>query len=128
MDCFKPNWPDIEEHLDSVMQTAQIALKLNEASVSGAVKKFIQHKVHQLANVKNYKGRVCDLIYHHVLENSQGTFLWEAVVCRGLDGTSSKLVFKKLKEFPPGLDTLYSRMHDQVLKSGDAGLCKNISI
>jgi hypothetical protein len=40
------NWPDIEEHLDTI-QTASISLELSEASVSEAESIFIQHKISQ---------------------------------------------------------------------------------
>ena len=120
------NWPDTEEHLDTASQTAPISLELNEASVSDAVRKFIQHKVDQLTKVKKYKDEVRDIVSGHMLGNSQGTFLWVALVCQDLSRTSRRHVLKKLNELPPGLDALYCRMIDQVRKSEDAELCKRI--
>ncbi|KAL4767096.1 NACHT domain-containing protein [Aspergillus nidulans var. acristatus] len=120
------NWPNIEERLDGATQIAPISLELNETSVSEAVHKFIRHKVHQLAEVKKYNGEIRDTVHRYLSSNSQGTFLWVALVCQDLDRTSRRHVLKKLKEFPPGLDALYGRMIDQVRKSEDAGLCKRI--
>ncbi|EPS29057.1 hypothetical protein PDE_04004 [Penicillium oxalicum 114-2] len=120
------NWPDIEERLDTATQTAPISLELNEASVSDAVRKFIQYKVDQLSKVKKYKDEVRDIVCGHLLGNSQGTFLWVALACQNLNRTSRRHVLKKLKELPPGLDALYGRMIDQVRKSEDAELCKRI--
>jgi hypothetical protein len=120
------NWPDIEERLDTATQTAPISLELNEASVSDAVRKFIQYKVDQLSKVKKYKDELRDIVCGHLLGNSQGTFLWVALACQNLNRTPRRHVLKKLKELPPGLDALYGRMIDQVRKSEDAELCKRI--
>ncbi|CAI7622343.1 unnamed protein product [Penicillium manginii] len=120
------NWPDIEERLDAATQRAPISLELNEASVSDAVRKFIRHKVQQLTKVKNYSDEIRDAVYRHLYSNSQGTFLWVALVCQDLQRTLRLHVLRRLKAFPPGLDALYGRMIDQVRKSEDADLCKQI--
>ncbi|KGO53504.1 hypothetical protein PEX2_061120 [Penicillium expansum] len=119
------NWPDIEERLDNT-QTALISLEINEVCVSEAVNKFIQHKVHYLAKVKKYSDETRDTICLHLSSNSQGTFLWVALVCQDLDRTSRRHALKKLEAFPPGLNALYSRMIDQVRNSEDAEPCKQI--
>ena len=119
------NWPDIEERLDTTY-TAPISLELNEASVSEAVSKFIQHKVHYLAKVKKYSDETRDMICRHLSSNSQGTFLWVALACQDLDRTSRRHALRKLNAFPPGLNALYNRMIDQVRNSEDAESCKRI--
>ncbi|CAG7915452.1 unnamed protein product [Penicillium olsonii] len=119
------NWPDIEERLDTT-HTAPISLELNEASVSEAVSKFIQHKVHYLAKVKKHSDETRDKICRHLSSNSQGTFLWVALVCQDLDRTSRRHALAKLEAFPPGLNALYGRMIDQVRNSEDAESCKRI--
>jgi hypothetical protein len=85
--CPKVKWvvssrnrPDIEERLDTT-QTASILLELNKESVSKAVNKFIQHKVHYLAKAKKYSDGTRDTIYRYLSSNSQDTFLWVALVC-----------------------------------------------
>ncbi|KAJ5456081.1 uncharacterized protein N7458_004345 [Penicillium daleae] len=120
------NWPEIEERLDTATRIAQISLELNEVSVSEAVKNFIQHKVRLLARVKKYGDETRDTICRHLSSNSQGTFLWVALVCQDLDRTSRRHALKKLEAFPPGLNALYGRMIDLVRKSEDAKLCKRI--
>jgi hypothetical protein len=119
------NWPEIEERLNTT-ETTPISLELNKASVSEAVSRFIQHKVHYLAKVKKYSDETRDTICRHLSSNSQGTFLWVALVCQDLDRTSRRHALKKLETFPPGLNALYSRMIDQVRNSEDAELCKRI--
>ena len=119
------NWANIEERLDTT-HTAPISLELNEASVSEAVSKFIQHKVHYLSKVKNYSDETRDTICRHLSSNSQGTFLWVALVCHNLDRTSRRHAVRELEAFPPGLNALYGRMIDQVCNSEDAEPCKRI--
>jgi hypothetical protein len=120
------NWLEIIERLDIATHIAPISLELNEASVSEAVNKFIQHKVCSLAKVKRYKDNIRDTICRHLSLNSQGTFLWVALVCQNLDRTLPRHAVKKLGAFPPGLNALYGRMIDHVRKSEDAELCKQI--
>jgi hypothetical protein len=117
---------DIIELLDSATQVDPISLELNEASVSEAVNAFIQHKVDELAKKKSYTPETKDEVYHHLVSNSQGTFLWVALVWKNLYQTPPWHVRKKLKMFPPGLDALYHRMMGQVRESEDAELCKQI--
>ncbi|KAJ5559388.1 hypothetical protein N7513_001787 [Penicillium frequentans] len=119
------NWPEITEGLDIATQLAPISLELNEVSVSEAVDQFIQRKVQELAKAKKYSKKVRDAVQRYLSSNSQGTFLWVALVCQNL-GKIRINVLRKLESFPPGLDALYGRMIDQVRKSEDAELCKEI--
>lgn len=120
------NWPEIIERLDVATQVAPISLELNDSSVSEAVDKFIQHRVDSLARIKKYKENTRGAIYRHLLSNSQGTFLWVALVCQELSKTPRWYTLQKLKQLPPGLITLYSRMIDRIRKSEHAGICKQI--
>ncbi|CAI7596028.1 unnamed protein product [Penicillium pancosmium] len=119
------NWPEITERLDIATQLAPISLELNEASVSEAVNQFIQHKVNELAKAKKYSDKTRNSVQSYLLSNSQGTFLWVALVCQNLEKIRIN-VLKKLKSFPPGLEALYGRMIGQVRESEDAELCKEI--
>jgi hypothetical protein len=119
------NWPEITERLDIATQLAPISLELNEVSVSGAVNHFIHHKVQELAKAKRYSDKTRDGVQSYLLSNSQGTFLWVALVCQNLEKIRIN-VLKKLKSFPPGLEALYDRMIGQVRESEDAELCKEI--
>ncbi|KAJ5938477.1 hypothetical protein N7466_001611 [Penicillium verhagenii] len=117
---------EITECLDSAAQVAPISLELNEASVSEAVNAFIQNKVDSLAKQKKYDDKITTTVKRHLLTNSQGTFLWVALVWKNLDQTPRRHVIQKLKMFPPGLNDLYCRMMGQVRDSEDAELCKQI--
>lgn len=116
------NWPEIIERLDST-QISPISLELNEAYVFEAVNRFIQHKVDDLANIKNYSDETRDKVNDHLLSNSQGTFLWVALVCQELSKTLQWNTLRKLEAFPPGLSALYGRMVDRVLDSENADIC-----
>ncbi|KAJ5902684.1 hypothetical protein N7495_003212 [Penicillium taxi] len=119
------NWPDITERLNTATQLSPVSLELNEASVSDAVNHFIQHKVRGLAKTKSYTDKTRNAVQSYLLSNSQGTFLWVALVCQNLKKIRTS-VLKKLELFPPGLDALYGRMIDQVCESQDAEICKKI--
>lgn len=116
------NWPEIIERLDSI-KMSPISLELNEAYVSEAVNRFIQYKVDDLAKKKKYSDAIRDAVNDHLLSNSQGTFLWVALVCRELSKTLAWNTLRKLEIFPPGLDALYNRMINRVLDSENADIC-----
>ena len=52
------------------------------------------------------------------MSNTNDTFLWVALVCQDLQ--------KKLALFPPGLDSLYERMLQQICESDDADICLRV--
>ncbi|KAJ5988428.1 NACHT nucleoside triphosphatase [Penicillium waksmanii] len=81
------NWLEIEEQLEMTTQTSPISLELNEASVSEAVEIFIRHKT----------------VNDYLSLNSQGTFLWVALVCEEFAKISRLNTLKRLETFPPGL-------------------------
>ena len=120
------NWPDIEERLGTASCIARVSLELNDSCVLEAVNSFIRHKVALLANAKGYPERSREIIYQHLVSNSQGTFLWVALVCHNLDRTRPRHAINKLEAFPPGLGSLYDRMINQLYQSEDAILCKQI--
>jgi hypothetical protein len=104
------NWSDIEERLDSATQQMRLCLELNEKSISA----YIEHQVKQLAQRKNYDARTKDAVQRHLSSNSNNTFLWVALVCQNLEKISLQNTLRKLNEFPPGLDSLYKRMMEQI--------------
>ena len=120
------NWPDIEERLERAGHKVRLSLELNAESVSKAVSIFIEQKVSQLAQQKKYNEQTRDAVRAHLASNANDTFLWVALVCQDLEVTSKWNVLKKLKLFPPGLDSLYERMMQQINKSDDAELCKQL--
>jgi hypothetical protein len=120
------NWQEIEERLDKVSHIVKLSLEHNAQSVSAAVGSFIRHKVFQLAELKMYNDKTRDAVLDHLSSNANDTFLWVALVCQSLDGVPKRNVMKKLNTFPPGLDSLYERMMQQIHKSDDASVCKRI--
>ncbi|KAL1796785.1 hypothetical protein ACET3X_005325 [Alternaria dauci] len=120
------NWPDIEAQLDQAGHKLKLSLELTATSVAAAVSVFIQNKVYHLAQEKRYKPEIQDAVLQHLTSNANDTFLWVALVCQDLQATAKHNVLKKLHSFPPGLDALYERMMQQINKSDDAELCKQV--
>ncbi|KAJ6276584.1 hypothetical protein J3E71DRAFT_395008 [Bipolaris maydis] len=98
---------EIEEKLEQqIGHQATLSLELNANSVSAAVDVFIQRKVDQLAQEKQYKAEIRDA-------DLRKTPKWN--------------VLKKLASvFPPTLDSLYGRMMDQISESPSAEICQHV--
>ena len=120
------NWPDIEERLDRAGQKVRLCLELNADSVSTSVSIFIRYKVLQLAQQKKYNDKTRAAVLHHLSSNATDTFLWVALVCQHLEKIQRWETLAKLNMFPPGLNSLYKRMLDQIRASNNADLCKRI--
>ena len=120
------NWPSIEKDLDTATQKINLRLELNEKSVSAAVTTYVQFKVKGLAKRNKYGNDTRDAVERYLSANAHGTFLWVALVCQELATTPGWRAQNKLEVLPPGLDALYRRMMDQICKSEDAALCKDI--
>lgn len=120
------NHANISKRLNSAAQIAPIPLELNETSVSEAVKLFIDQKVNALTGMEGYDPETREIIRDHLQLNSQGTFLWVALVCKELEETEWWHAKEVVRSFPLGLSALYRRMLDQVHKARDANICKQI--
>ncbi|KAK4652844.1 HNWD NOD-like receptor pc4 [Podospora pseudocomata] len=120
------NWPNIEESLEAAEKKIRLSLELNEESISSAVSTYIQHKIDELARLKSYDDRTKNAVQHHLTRNANDTFLWVALVCQELTNVSRLRVLTKLNTFPPGLNSLYQRMIDQVRRSDEPDLCKQV--
>jgi hypothetical protein len=120
------NWPEIEAQLERAEHKVRLSLELNAKSVTAAVAAFIQQKVDHLAQEKQYKVEVRHAVLQHLTANSSDTFLWVALVCQELERTEKWNVIKKLALFPPGLDSLYERMMDQISNSDSAEICLQV--
>ncbi|KAH7184009.1 hypothetical protein BKA60DRAFT_687463 [Fusarium oxysporum] len=107
------NWPSIEEQLET-------------ASISTAVGIYIRHKVDQLARLKKYDKETRDAVQYHLSSNANDTFLWVALACQDLEKITRWNTLAKLKAFPPGLDSLYKRMMEQICNSDDSQMCTGI--
>ena len=120
------NWPDIEERLEMAGHKVRLCLELNAGSVSTAVSIYIQHKVLQLAQRKKYDDKTRDAVLDHMFSNANNTFLWVALVCQNLEKIQRWETCAKLNAFPPGLNSLYERMVEQICNSDNADICKRI--
>lgn len=113
------NWPDIQERLATTQQISLYS-KHNEDSISTAVSAYIKHQVEWLAQKKGYSETTKAAVQQHLSSNSNNTFLWVALVCQNLEKMSLKNAIQQLDEFPPGLDSLYKRMMQQIHNLGHA--------
>lgn len=120
------NWPDVEERLERAGDKVRLSLELNAQPISTAVGVFIQHKVLQLVERKKYDDITRYAVLDHLFSNAHDTFLWVALVCQNLENVPRRHVIKKLNAFPPGLDSLYDQMLQQISTLEDADLCKRI--
>lgn len=94
----------------------QLSLELNAESVSVAVNAYIDYKVSMLHSSKGYSEHERLVIYNHLRETSNATFLWVALVCQRLAELNGKQALREIKKgiFPPGLDSLYKRMLQRI--------------
>jgi archaellum biogenesis ATPase FlaH len=120
------NWPEIEGRLEQAGHKVKLSLELNAASVSTAVQAYIEQRASELARQNRYDERTKHAVLEHLTSNANDTFLWVALVCQHLQSTARRNVLIKLKLFPPGLDALYKRMMQQISKTEDAELCKQV--
>ena len=123
------NRRDIEERLGLDGSRMKLSFELNSHQVSNAVNAYINHKVSQLAKLKNYNSKLQDEVTSYVHTNAYGTFLWVALVCKQLEHTSRRKTLSVLKSFPPGLQPFYQRMIEQMRilnDSEDFKLCRQI--
>ncbi|GAB1311808.1 hypothetical protein MFIFM68171_02018 [Madurella fahalii] len=122
------NWPQIEEQLGTVAQQSRLSLELNAESVATAVSVYIRHKVLYLSQLKRYDSATENAVHNYLSSNANGTFLWVALVCQVLADPNIRRwqTLTKLRVFPPGLDSLYARMMEQIIQSDYANLCKRI--
>jgi hypothetical protein len=120
------NWPSIEKDFEAATQKLILRLELEEQYVSAAVAKFIQDKVKSLAARNKYNNDTRDVVQRYLSVNAKGTFLWVALVCQQLINISGWETEKMLTAFPPGLDALYKRMINQIVKSRQFELCRSI--
>lgn len=93
-----------------------------------AVGTYIGHKVLHLSYLKQYDRKTETIVRDYLSSNANGTFLWVALVCQALEEPKvrKRHTLAKLRTFPPGLDSLYAQMMEQIGHSEDADLCKRI--
>jgi hypothetical protein len=117
------NWPAIEEGLEAAKHKARLCLELNPKAISTAVATFIRIKVSGFAQRKKYSKATQDAIVDRLTRGADNTFLWVALVCQSLEGTTPLNALKTLNMIPPGLNALYGRMLEQIKGSDSADVC-----
>ncbi|KAK4496403.1 hypothetical protein PRZ48_012383 [Zasmidium cellare] len=114
------HWPSIEQPFNKIEQMLALRLELNRESVFEAIHFYIHHKVNQLALERNYDKELEQQVRQHFLSNADETFLWVALVYQSLCTVHQRYVRSKLDKFPPGLDSVYKRMMDQIDENPDS--------
>lgn len=119
------NWISIQNSMADAQDKVPICLELSPREVAQAVTAFIDARVSLLTK---FDDETRNMIRSHLMDNSDDTFLWVALVCRQLENskTSARLAPRMMKEFPPGLDELYIRMLDGALSCYDKDICRQI--
>ncbi|KAK3384604.1 hypothetical protein B0T24DRAFT_544890 [Lasiosphaeria ovina] len=119
------NRPQIEEQLSAGYPNL-ICLELHAQTVSTAVNIYIREKVRNLSQLRRYSRDTEMAVLNHLSSNAHGTFLWAALVCQHLEVVPKWKTLATLATFPPGLDSLYGRMIQQIQKLDDASLYMQI--
>jgi NACHT domain len=97
----------IEEQLRPDKGRMKLSLELNARShVANALTSYINHKVEELARLKQYKSELQDNVRHYIQAKAE-TFHWVALVCRQLAKTSPRKAMSLLQRFPPELPPFY---------------------
>jgi hypothetical protein len=103
-----------------------LQLELNAGTIANGVRMFSTQKVHQLATEKGYSESLKQEVLQYFRDNAGDTFLWVALVFKSLLAISYRHARRRLHEFPPGLDALYTRMMIQIEESEDGEYCKAV--
>jgi hypothetical protein len=113
---------DADRELLNTTQEVGIALELHYDHLEAAIKTYIRHKVRELYPIHRYGRKIPQIIETELLERAEGTFLWVSLVCKRLesDGSGARIppdeAVSAIQEFPPGLQSLYERMFEQLLQ------------
>jgi hypothetical protein len=102
------NGPDIEEQL----RRTKISLKLNSCHILQTVNAFIDFKVQELTEQNNCNSRLHKEVKGHLCRNTEGTFLWVALVCKQLRQVPLWETPSTLEGLPPRLELLYVEITD----------------
>ena len=81
-----------------------------------------RHKSWRELKEYNEKTRAAVLLY--LTSYANDTFLWVALVCQNLKNIPRVDTLTELREFPPGLDSLYDRMLNRICHLKRAEHCR----
>ncbi|EKJ74395.1 hypothetical protein FPSE_05466 [Fusarium pseudograminearum CS3096] len=112
------NRREVAEGLAKSSSKLAISLELNQASVSQAVRHFINHRTDILTKKKELTKNEEQDIKMHLTENAHGTFLWVGLVCQRLQRCPAWEIIDQLSQIPQDLKELYARMMHQIRNSG----------
>ncbi|RDW67573.1 hypothetical protein BP6252_08969 [Coleophoma cylindrospora] len=102
---------DIQEYLSEL----EIQLQVDSGKVNKDLGKFIDVKVDELSNKKNYSSKLTEQVRSTLTTHAGGTFLWASLVLKGLEETKIKSqVPAKLRSLPADINEVYSRILDEV--------------
>ncbi|KAL3482603.1 WD40-repeat-containing domain protein [Aspergillus germanicus] len=119
------NRDDIEQELEIGVQEGKLSLELNANHVSEAVAAYIDNRVSRLKALQR-DGALLRQVKDQLLQKSDGTFLWVALVVEELHKCRRLTAMVELLErTPQGLIPLYDRMlqHIQLLEDLDRESC-----
>lgn len=115
--------------------TEKFLMELDDQKLKAPVNAFIKHKMKRLESREGYSPTILAAIEDEVGQRAQNTFLWVALVFKALDEEDADLepllgihALDKIKEMPPSLSKLYSRMLHRIEKGmlqSDPQHCKN---
>ena len=108
---------EIDEVLGQLPAKLSLSLELNETSVSQAVDHYIKYRTCQLTKKKTLSTERAQKVQCYLSHNAKGTFLWVALVFQQLESSRTWEIESTLERFPPGLNSLYKRMIDQIRDS-----------
>lgn len=106
------NNPEIKLLLNSESQ--MLSLELNQKHISQAVYAFIQQKTNELKTKKAYNQGLAANVERELMAKSDSTFLWVALACKNLLSVDNWMTLSTLQKMPPGLDSLYQRMIEEI--------------
>ncbi|KAG5820388.1 hypothetical protein H9Q74_000623 [Fusarium xylarioides] len=106
------NKPLIMEYLERA--SISISLERNDISVSAAVTEYTKYKAKLLFERKQYEEQMMQQVMDLLFSKAQSTFLWVSLACEMLAKRESFDPVGVLGDFPPGLDSLYKMMLDEV--------------
>ncbi|GAO16803.1 hypothetical protein UVI_02053440 [Ustilaginoidea virens] len=114
------DWLEIKGSLKKAQGLVTLDLDLEKESIPAAVKVFIDLKVKELAKDKwNNNQELTKKVTEHMYSNADDTFLWVALVCKGLADPvlRPRDLENELRYSPRGLDNLYEAMLQRVQES-----------
>ena len=119
------NRDDIEQALEFDDRKDKLSLELNTHHISDAVAAYINYRASQLTVLRRNKV-LLEQVKERLLQRSDGTFLWVALVVQEMQKCRrSAAIIKLLEGIPQGLIPLYNRMLQQIqsFEDSDRELC-----